>query len=45
MIKHADWDASKIREKLQRDMQAHASSVRAEKLSQLIAKFEVITHN
>ncbi|XP_027088942.1 protein ROOT HAIR DEFECTIVE 3 homolog 2 isoform X1 [Coffea arabica] len=40
VIKHADWDASKIREKLQRDMQAHASSVRAEKLSQLIAKFE-----
>ncbi|KAL3520395.1 hypothetical protein ACH5RR_018544 [Cinchona calisaya] len=40
VIKQADWDASKIREKLHRDIEAHASSLRTEKLSQLIAKFE-----
>ncbi|KAF4362476.1 hypothetical protein CsatB_001403 [Cannabis sativa] len=39
-IQQADWDASKIREKLIRDIDAHASSVCSEKLSELIANYE-----
>ncbi|CAI9090467.1 OLC1v1025244C1 [Oldenlandia corymbosa var. corymbosa] len=39
-IKQADWDESKIRVKLQHDIEDHASSIRSEKLAQLIAKFE-----
>ncbi|KAG1334021.1 Protein ROOT HAIR DEFECTIVE 3 [Cocos nucifera] len=34
-IKHVNWDASKVREKLHRDIQAHAVSVRDAKLSEL----------
>ncbi|XP_020272655.1 protein ROOT HAIR DEFECTIVE 3-like [Asparagus officinalis] len=40
VIKHADWDASKVREKLQRDIEAHAVSVRSTKLSELSAACE-----
>ncbi|PON62048.1 RHD3/Sey [Trema orientale] len=39
-IQQANWDASKIREKLKRDIDAHASSVRGENLSELIANYE-----
>lgn len=40
-IQQANWDASKVREKLHRDIEAHASVVRSEKLSELLAEFEV----
>ncbi|CAN1810158.1 Protein ROOT HAIR DEFECTIVE 3 homolog 2 [Linum perenne] len=39
-IKQADWDASKVREKLRRDIETHASSVCSAKLSELMAKYE-----
>ncbi|CAN1221474.1 Protein ROOT HAIR DEFECTIVE 3 homolog 2 [Linum grandiflorum] len=39
-IKQADWDASKVREKLRRDIETHASSVRSAKLSEMMAKYE-----
>ncbi|XP_073109718.1 protein ROOT HAIR DEFECTIVE 3 isoform X2 [Elaeis guineensis] len=34
-IKHVNWDASKVREKLHHDIEAHAMSVRDAKLSEL----------
>lgn len=40
-IQHADWNASKIREKLCHDIEAHAASVRGVKLSELKASYEV----
>ncbi|XP_011096759.1 protein ROOT HAIR DEFECTIVE 3 homolog 2 isoform X1 [Sesamum indicum] len=39
-IQQANWDASKVREKLHRDIEVHASVVRGEKLSELQAEFE-----
>ncbi|KAI5332206.1 hypothetical protein L3X38_022335 [Prunus dulcis] len=36
----ANWDASRVREKLQRDIDAHASSVRSAKLSELNVNYE-----
>nr|GMD06394.1 protein ROOT HAIR DEFECTIVE 3 homolog 2-like isoform X1 [Ipomoea batatas] len=36
-IKHASWDSSKVREMLCHDIEAHASSVRNDKLSELEA--------
>ncbi|PKU83801.1 Protein ROOT HAIR DEFECTIVE 3 like 2 [Dendrobium catenatum] len=39
-IKQADWDSHKVREKLSRDIEAHISSVRDAKLSELVADFE-----
>ncbi|GFQ04473.1 protein root hair defective 3 homolog 2 [Phtheirospermum japonicum] len=40
-IEQANWDAfSKIREKLHRDIEAHAYLVRSEKLSEVIAEYE-----
>ncbi|XP_022723300.1 protein ROOT HAIR DEFECTIVE 3 homolog 2-like isoform X2 [Durio zibethinus] len=39
-IRHANWDASRVREKLRRDIDAHTSSVRNAKLSELIASYE-----
>lgn len=41
-IKQADWDTSKVREKLRRDIEAHATSVRNTKLSEMIADYEVL---
>ncbi|KAF5177905.1 Root hair defective 3-like protein [Thalictrum thalictroides] len=35
-----NWDATKVREKLCRDIEAHAASVRGEKLSELQTNFE-----
>lgn len=40
-VEQANWDATKVREKLHRDIEAHASHVRSERLSKLQAKFEV----
>lgn len=39
-IKQANWDASKVREKLLRDIEGHASSVRTAKLSETIVNYE-----
>ncbi|CAA6667202.1 unnamed protein product [Spirodela intermedia] len=39
-IKQADWRSSKVREKLLRDMEAHAASVRSEKLSEITADYQ-----
>ncbi|KAL2534061.1 Protein ROOT HAIR DEFECTIVE 31 [Abeliophyllum distichum] len=36
----ANWDASKVREKLRRDIDAHVATVRAAKLSELTTKYE-----
>ena len=41
-IRHANWDASKVREKLCRDIDSHTSSVRNAKLSELMVSYEVI---
>ncbi|GMN60304.1 hypothetical protein TIFTF001_029405 [Ficus carica] len=39
-IQQANWDDSKTREKLKRDIDAHVLSVRSEKLSELIRNYE-----
>ncbi|XP_058106113.1 protein ROOT HAIR DEFECTIVE 3 homolog 2-like isoform X2 [Magnolia sinica] len=39
-IQQADWDPSKVREKLCRDIEAHAASVCSTKLSEMIAHYE-----
>ncbi|XP_049382696.1 protein ROOT HAIR DEFECTIVE 3 homolog 2-like [Solanum stenotomum] len=39
-IRHANWDASKVRDKLRRDIESHVSSVRNDKLSELMATYE-----
>ncbi|KAG5620514.1 hypothetical protein H5410_005732 [Solanum commersonii] len=39
-IRHANWDASKVRDKLHRDIESHVSSVRNDKLSELKATYE-----
>ncbi|KAK9155118.1 hypothetical protein Sjap_002598 [Stephania japonica] len=39
-IKQANWEPSKIRDKLRRDVDAHVASVRAAKLSELTALYE-----
>ncbi|KAL6282849.1 hypothetical protein ACE6H2_013778 [Prunus campanulata] len=39
-IQLADWDASRVREKLKRDIDAHASSIRSAKLSELNINYE-----
>lgn len=41
VVEQAKWDPTKIRDKLQRDIDAHVASVRAAKLSELSAQFEV----
>ncbi|XP_010552218.1 PREDICTED: protein ROOT HAIR DEFECTIVE 3-like [Tarenaya hassleriana] len=40
VIEQANWDTSKAREKLQRDIDAHIASVRAAKLSELTTLYE-----
>ena len=40
-VKQADWDTSKVREKLRRDIEAYAASVRTAKLEELEAEYEV----
>ncbi|MBA0778309.1 hypothetical protein Gotri_006184 [Gossypium trilobum] len=39
-IKQANWDASKVKEKLRRDINAHALSVQDAKLSELMVSYE-----
>ncbi|KAL6005921.1 Cell wall protein rhd3 [Asimina triloba] len=39
-IEVANWDPSKVRDKLRRDIDAHVSAVRAAKFSELNAKYE-----
>ncbi|XP_065854509.1 protein ROOT HAIR DEFECTIVE 3 homolog 2 [Euphorbia lathyris] len=39
-IKQADWNASKVREKLRRDIEEHASSTCSLKLSEMTSKYE-----
>ncbi|KAL8522532.1 hypothetical protein ACS0TY_012625 [Phlomoides rotata] len=39
-IGHANWDSSKVREKLRRDIDGYVASVRAAKLSELTTMFE-----
>lgn len=41
VIEKANWDTSKVREKLRRDIDAHVASVRAAKLSELTSSYEV----
>ena len=41
VIEQANWDTCKTREKLQRDIEAHISSVRTAKLSELTTLYEV----
>ncbi|CAI0462089.1 unnamed protein product [Linum tenue] len=40
VINQANWDASKVKEKLKRDIDTHITTVRAAKLSELTSKFE-----
>lgn len=40
-IKHVNWDASKVREKLHCEIEAHAVSARDAKLSELRAGYQV----
>jgi hypothetical protein len=40
-IQQVNWDSSKVRDKLKRDIEAHVVSVRATKLSELCAGYEV----
>ncbi|KAJ4957814.1 hypothetical protein NE237_024925 [Protea cynaroides] len=39
-IKQANWDQSKVRDKLRRDIDAHVASVRAAKLAEITALYE-----
>lgn len=41
VIEQANWDTSKVRDKLRRDIDAHISSVRDAKLSELTTFYEV----
>lgn len=41
-VKQATWNASKVREKLCRDIDSHAASARTAKLSELTANYEVM---
>ncbi|XP_010654523.1 protein ROOT HAIR DEFECTIVE 3 isoform X1 [Vitis vinifera] len=40
VIEQANWDTSKVRDKLRRDIDAHVAAVRATKLSELTALYE-----
>ena len=40
-IQQVKWDPSKVKDKLKRHIEAHVASVRAAKLSELCAKYEV----
>ncbi|XWS18861.1 hypothetical protein CRYUN_Cryun32bG0081400 [Craigia yunnanensis] len=41
VVELANWDSSKVRDKLHRDIDAHVASVRAAKLSELTSSYEV----
>ncbi|KAK4269251.1 hypothetical protein QN277_022436 [Acacia crassicarpa] len=40
VVEKANWDTSKVREKLRRDIDAHVTSVRAAKLSELTTSYQ-----
>ncbi|MBA0552018.1 hypothetical protein Golob_022861, partial [Gossypium lobatum] len=40
VVELANWDSSKVRDKLRRDIDAHVASVRAAKLSELTSSYE-----
>ncbi|KAK7271967.1 hypothetical protein RJT34_28276 [Clitoria ternatea] len=40
VVEIANWDTSKVREKLQRDIDAHVASVRTAKMSELVSSYE-----
>ncbi|KAL6996332.1 Cell wall protein rhd3 [Sarracenia purpurea var. burkii] len=42
IIRQANWDSSKVREKLRRDIDAHVAAVRVAKLSELTTLFEKV---
>lgn len=42
VIKQANWDSGKIRDKFSRDLDSHIAEVRTSKLSELTALHEVI---
>ncbi|CAK7356856.1 unnamed protein product [Dovyalis caffra] len=42
VIEQANWDTSKARDKLRRDIDAHVASVRAAKLSELTSSYEIL---
>ncbi|KAK1267207.1 hypothetical protein QJS04_geneDACA014575 [Acorus gramineus] len=39
-VRQASWDPSKIREKLRRDIEAHAASIRSAELSEIVSDYE-----
>lgn len=41
VIEQVNWDMSKVRDKLRRDIDAHIASIRAAKLSEIITLYEV----
>ena len=45
IVEQADWDTSKVRDKLVRDIEAHISSIRTSKLSELTSQYEVNRKN
>ncbi|KAM7257902.1 hypothetical protein ACFE04_013643 [Oxalis oulophora] len=40
VVRQADWDATKVHDKLRRDIDAHISAVKSAKLSELVANYE-----
>ncbi|PPD88628.1 hypothetical protein GOBAR_DD14467 [Gossypium barbadense] len=44
-VELANWDSSKVREKLRRDIDAHVASVQAAKLAELTSSYEVRSLN
>ncbi|KAF3518999.1 hypothetical protein DY000_02063775, partial [Brassica cretica] len=44
IVEQADWDTAKVRDKLVRDIEAHISSVRTSKLSELTSQYESKLH-
>lgn len=40
-VQIADWDANKVRDKLRRDIDAHAAALRSEKLTEISTEYEV----
>ncbi len=44
LVKHAVWDTTKVRSKLEHHIEAHGTSVRGTELAELKANYEVIFH-
>ena len=40
-VKISSWDSSKAREKLRREIEAHTTTVRTEKIAEIITNYEV----